>query len=91
MDETATSATGATEPGIAGHSPVSEEVREHVVEILSDSGEGAQSAGQMFGTVSAKMGNGVWTRGDHPGRDRAAPPLALRSQRQPHPSSAPRR
>jgi 2-oxoglutarate ferredoxin oxidoreductase subunit alpha len=32
-----------------------------VVEIVSDSGEGAQTAGQMFGTVSAKMGNAVWT------------------------------
>ncbi len=36
-------------------------VREHIVEIVSDSGEGAQKAGQTFGTVSAKMGNGVWT------------------------------
>ncbi|MBT8484033.1 MAG: hypothetical protein KJO43_00545, partial [Phycisphaerae bacterium] len=36
-------------------------VREHIVEIVSDSGEGAQKAGQIFGTVSAKMGNGVWT------------------------------
>jgi 2-oxoglutarate/2-oxoacid ferredoxin oxidoreductase subunit alpha len=36
-------------------------VDEHIVEILSDSGEGAQTAGQMFGTVSAKMGNSVWT------------------------------
>ena len=32
-----------------------------IVEIVSDSGEGAQKAGQTFGTVSAKMGNGVWT------------------------------
>ncbi|HSH76627.1 MAG TPA: 2-oxoacid:acceptor oxidoreductase subunit alpha, partial [Longimicrobiales bacterium] len=29
--------------------------------IVSDSGEGAQKAGQAFGTISAKMGNGVWT------------------------------
>ncbi len=36
-------------------------IREHVVEVVSDSGEGAQKAGQTFGTVSAKMGNGVWT------------------------------
>jgi 2-oxoglutarate ferredoxin oxidoreductase subunit alpha len=36
-------------------------VEEHIVEIISDSGEGAQTAGQMFGTVSAKMGNSVWT------------------------------
>ncbi|MCB1856890.1 MAG: 2-oxoacid:acceptor oxidoreductase subunit alpha [Gammaproteobacteria bacterium] len=36
-------------------------VPEHIVEIVSDSGEGAQKAGQTFGSVSAKMGNGVWT------------------------------
>lgn len=35
--------------------------REHTVEIVSDSGEGAQRCGQIFGAVSAKMGNGVWT------------------------------
>lgn len=38
-----------------------QKIDEHIVEIISDSGEGAQTAGQMFGTVSAKMGNGVWT------------------------------
>jgi 2-oxoglutarate ferredoxin oxidoreductase subunit alpha len=36
-------------------------IHEHIVEIVSDSGEGAQKAGQTFGAVSAKMGNGVWT------------------------------
>ena len=36
-------------------------IHEHVVEIVSDSGEGAQKCGQTFGTVSAKMGNGAWT------------------------------
>jgi 2-oxoglutarate ferredoxin oxidoreductase subunit alpha len=36
-------------------------VPEQIVEIVSDSGEGAQTAGQLFGTVSAKMGNGLWT------------------------------
>ena len=34
---------------------------DHSVEIVSDSGEGAQKCGQIFGAVSAKMGNGVWT------------------------------
>jgi 2-oxoglutarate/2-oxoacid ferredoxin oxidoreductase subunit alpha len=34
---------------------------QHIVEIVSDSGEGAQKCGQIFGSVSAKMGNGVWT------------------------------
>jgi 2-oxoglutarate ferredoxin oxidoreductase subunit alpha len=33
----------------------------YTVEIVSDSGEGAQKCGQIFGSVSAKMGNGVWT------------------------------
>jgi len=36
-------------------------IDEQIVEIVSDSGEGAQTSGQTFGTVSAKMGNGVWT------------------------------
>ena len=36
-------------------------VRTHTVEIVSDPGEGAQRCGQIFGVVSAKMGNGVWT------------------------------
>ena len=34
---------------------------EHVVEIMSDSGEGAQKCGQSFGAIAARMGNGVWT------------------------------
>jgi len=48
---------------VRGSSPVKDKkgVRQHIVEIVSDSGEGAQTSGQLFGTVSAKMGNGVWT------------------------------
>jgi len=34
---------------------------EHTVEIVSDSGEGAQKCGQIFATISARAGNGVWT------------------------------
>ncbi len=37
------------------------EVKDHVVEIISDSGEGAQKCGQSFGALAAKMGNGIWT------------------------------
>ncbi len=37
------------------------DAREHTIEIVSDPGEGAQKCGQIFGAVSAKMGNGVWT------------------------------
>lgn len=36
-------------------------IDEHIVEIVSDSGEGAQKCGQTFGAISAKMGNGIWT------------------------------
>ncbi len=41
--------------------PTPQTVRQHIVEIVSDSGEGAQKAGQALGAISAKMGNGVWT------------------------------
>ncbi|HEX5133193.1 MAG TPA: 2-oxoacid:acceptor oxidoreductase subunit alpha [Candidatus Krumholzibacteria bacterium] len=55
-------ATGS-DPAVRASRNGSQPVRcsEHIIEILSDSGEGAQTAGQMFGTVSAKMGNSVWT------------------------------
>jgi 2-oxoglutarate ferredoxin oxidoreductase subunit alpha len=44
-----------------GAAPPVTVVDQHIVEFVSDSGEGAQTAGQLFGTLSAKMGNGVWT------------------------------
>ncbi len=36
-------------------------IPEHIIEVVSDSGEGAQTVGQSFGTLSAQMGNGIWT------------------------------
>jgi 2-oxoglutarate/2-oxoacid ferredoxin oxidoreductase subunit alpha len=45
----------------AASGPVIHRVPEHTVEVVSDSGEGAQKCAQTFGMVSAKMGNGVWT------------------------------
>ena len=36
-------------------------IDEHIVEVISDSGEGAQRCGQSFGSIAAKMGNGIWT------------------------------
>jgi 2-oxoglutarate/2-oxoacid ferredoxin oxidoreductase subunit alpha len=45
----------------ATSSPTIVHTGEHTVEIVSDSGEGAQKCGQIFGAVSARMGNGVWT------------------------------
>lgn len=41
--------------------PAVERVKQHIIEIVSDSGEGAQKSGQSLGMISAKMGNGVWT------------------------------
>jgi len=43
----------------AGKQAVS--IHEHVVEIVSDSGEGAQRCGQSFGAIAARMGHGIWT------------------------------
>ena len=34
---------------------------QHVIEVISDSGEGAQRCGQALAAVAARMGNGVWT------------------------------
>ncbi len=34
---------------------------EHIVDVISDSGEGAQRCGQSFGAIAARTGNGVWT------------------------------
>jgi len=36
-------------------------LKEHIVEVISDSGEGAQKCGQSLGSIAAQMGNGVWT------------------------------
>ena len=51
-------------PGTKGRQRNEPEVfrtSETTVEIVSDSGEGAQKCGQIFGSVCAKMGNGAWT------------------------------
>ena len=36
-------------------------LKEHIIEIISDSGEGAQKCGQSLGSIVAQMGMGVWT------------------------------
>src|SRR5579872_6092247 len=36
-------------------------VDQHIIEIVSDSGEGAQTCGQMFADLCARNGNGIWT------------------------------
>jgi 2-oxoglutarate ferredoxin oxidoreductase subunit alpha len=36
-------------------------LEEHIVEVISDSGEGAQRCGQSLAAIAARMGNGIWT------------------------------
>lgn len=36
-------------------------LKEHIVEVLSDSGEGAQRCGQALAAIAARSGNGIWT------------------------------
>ncbi len=38
-----------------------EVVDEHIVEIISDSGEGAQRCGQSLAAIASRSGNGIWT------------------------------
>jgi 2-oxoglutarate/2-oxoacid ferredoxin oxidoreductase subunit alpha len=52
-------AAAPSSPAAAQKPP--QRLTQHIVEVVSDSGEGAQKCGQIFGSVSAKMGNGVWT------------------------------
>src|SRR5580765_5107583 len=46
---------------ISEHPRTINTVAQHVVEIISDSGEGAQRCGQALGSIAARMGLGVWT------------------------------
>jgi 2-oxoglutarate ferredoxin oxidoreductase subunit alpha len=46
--------------GKAGTKPA-EKLPEHIVEVISDSGEGAQRCGQAFASIAARSGNGIWT------------------------------
>jgi 2-oxoglutarate ferredoxin oxidoreductase subunit alpha len=36
-------------------------IPEHIVEVISDSGEGAQRCGQSLASIAARSGNGIWT------------------------------
>ncbi len=36
-------------------------LNEHIVEVISDSGEGAQRCGQSLAAIAARSGNGIWT------------------------------
>ena len=54
-------AGGTAAAGRASAAKPAVTLSEHVVEIISDSGEGAQRCGQSFGAIAARMGNGIWT------------------------------
>ena len=57
----AAAATDTADDEVAQSADGPQKIGEHIVEIVSDSGEGAQKCGQIMGLVSGKMGNGVWT------------------------------
>ena len=38
-----------------------QQLAEHIVEVISDSGEGAQRCGQSLAAIAARSGNGIWT------------------------------
>ncbi|HWP11324.1 MAG TPA: hypothetical protein VNN06_05855, partial [Ramlibacter sp.] len=46
---------------VRGGAKTRTKLKEHIVEIISDSGEGAQKCGQSLGSIAAQMGNGIWT------------------------------
>jgi 2-oxoglutarate ferredoxin oxidoreductase subunit alpha len=54
-------ATKSKKPRTAAIPSVASALTEHILEIVCDPGEGAQKCAQIFGAVSARMGNGVWT------------------------------
>ncbi|MFN8574869.1 MAG: 2-oxoacid:acceptor oxidoreductase subunit alpha [Gemmatimonadaceae bacterium] len=58
---TAADRAGVSSRAFPSAPPQVHRLGEHTLEVVSDSGEGAQKCGQVFGAVSAKMGNGVWT------------------------------
>jgi 2-oxoglutarate ferredoxin oxidoreductase subunit alpha len=60
-DATSDSAPADKEKDAAEAARGLQQIDQHIVEIVSDSGEGAQKCGQILGLVSGKMGNGVWT------------------------------
>ncbi|MEI7430114.1 MAG: 2-oxoacid:acceptor oxidoreductase subunit alpha [Betaproteobacteria bacterium] len=61
MRSPATSKKPAKPSGKKSGSTTAIVLKEHIVEIISDSGEGAQRCGQSLGSIAARMGNGIWT------------------------------
>jgi 2-oxoglutarate ferredoxin oxidoreductase subunit alpha len=64
MNDATTAKAAKQPPRAAGPATRKKQVvtlKEHIVEIISDSGEGAQRCGQSLGSIAARMGNGIWT------------------------------
>jgi 2-oxoglutarate/2-oxoacid ferredoxin oxidoreductase subunit alpha len=53
LERPAGKAKGGTKPTV--------KLPEHIVEVISDSGEGAQRCGQALASIAARSGNGIWT------------------------------
>ncbi|MDH3229925.1 MAG: 2-oxoacid:acceptor oxidoreductase subunit alpha [Alphaproteobacteria bacterium] len=53
--------TNKKKAAAASRGRLAQAVSEHIVEILSDSGEGAQRCGQSLAAVAARTGLGIWT------------------------------
>ncbi|WP_319411781.1 2-oxoacid:acceptor oxidoreductase subunit alpha [uncultured Cohaesibacter sp.] len=54
------SEAGTTSRKLPANGPA-EVIQEHIVEIVSDSGEGAQRCGQSLASIAARSGHGIWT------------------------------
>ena len=50
-----------SQPQAAAGSQRTLTLAEHIVEVISDSGEGAQRCGQSLAAIAARSGNGIWT------------------------------
>lgn len=46
---------------VAAHRQPATTLAEQIIEVISDSGEGAQRCGQSLAAIAARMGNGIWT------------------------------
>src|SRR3974390_1797686 len=50
-----------SQPVSAANEKTAQVLNEHIIEVISDSGEGAQRCGQSLGAIAARSGCGVWT------------------------------
>ena len=53
--------TALLDKPVAALQKIARDLPEHIVEVISDSGEGAQRCGQSLAAIAARSGNGIWT------------------------------